>query len=193
MTTSPAPAVEPVHILGISGSLRKGSYNTALLRAAAEMLPEAVTLSIADLSPIPLYNQDLMTDRFPEPVEELRGRIAQADALLFATPEYNYSLPAVLKNAVDWASRPPSQPLAGKPAAIMGASPGMLGTARSQMHLRQVFVFVDVHPINKPEVLVARAHEKFDADGKLTDEATRKHVRQLLESLVAWTRRLRGR
>jgi chromate reductase len=134
-----------------------------------------------------------MTDRFPEPVEEQRGRIAQADALLFATPEYNYSLPAALKNAIDWASRPPNQPLAGKPAAIMGASPGMLGTGRSQMHLRQVFVFVDVHPINKPEVLVARAHEKFDAEGRLTDEATRKHVRQLVEALVAWTRLLRGR
>lgn len=191
--TTPESAPAPVHVLGISGSLRKGSLNTALLRAAAELLPPAMTLSIADISAIPVFNSDLMTDGFPAPVEDLRRRIAEADAILFSSPEYNFSISSPLKNAIDWASRPPNQPLAAKPAAIMGASPSGLGTGRAQMHLRQVFVFLDVHPVNKPEVLVSRAHEKFDAEGRLTDEPTRKIVGELLVSLEAWTRRLRGR
>jgi chromate reductase len=193
MTTS-ENSLAPIKVLGLPGSLRKGSFNAALLRVAAEVLPPSITLEVADLSAVPLFNQDLLTaGGFPEPVAELRRRVAEADALLFATPEYNYSIPAVLKNAIDWVSRPPNQPFSGKPAAIMGASMGGFGTVKAQMHLRQVFVFLDIHPLNKPEVLVSRAHEKFDAEGKLTDEPTRKGVHDLLVSLEAWTRRLRGR
>lgn len=193
MTTAPSSPADPVRILGLCGSLRKGSFNAALLRAAAELLPEGTTLSVTDLAPIPMFNQDLIADGYPEPVEALRRSIAEADALLIATPEHNFSIPAALKNAIDWASRGADQPCAGKPAAIMGASPGMLGTGRCQMHLRQVLVFLDVHPLNKPEVLVARAHEKIDAEGRVTDERTREAIRSLLEALVGWTRRLRGR
>jgi len=192
MTTA-TPAAAPVHILGMSGSLRRASYNSALLRAAAELLPASATLSTIDLAPLPMFNQDLITDRFPEVVEAMRQRMAQADALLVVTPEYNFSIPAVLKNAIDWASRAPNPPLTDKPAAIMGASMGMLGTARSQMHLRQVFVFLNVHVINKPEVLIGRAQDRFDAEGRLVDEPTRKLVREQLEALVTWTRRLQGR
>jgi chromate reductase len=181
-----------IRVLGISGSLRKGSYNTGLLRAAGELLPDGMTLDTFDLSDIPLYNEDVRAQGYPPPVEELRSRIAGADALLIATPEYNYSIPGVLKNAIDWASRPPNQPMHGKPVAIMGATPGNGGTGRAQMALRQVFVFVNLIPVNKPEVLVGRANEKFDAEGRLTDEPTRKFIRELLESLADLTRKLGG-
>ncbi len=184
---------DPIHVLGFSGSLRRGSYNTALLRAAAELLPEGMTLETFDLAPIPLYNEDVRAAGYPEPVQEFRKRIATADALLIATPEYNYSIPGVLKNALDWASRLPNPPLWGKPVAIMGASDGMFGTARAQMQLRQVCVTTNMLPINKPEVLVARAQDKFDANGRLVDETTRRFLRELLEALAAWTRRLQGR
>jgi len=123
---------------------------------------------VADISAIPPYNEDVRAKGFPPAVESLRRQIAAADALLFATPEYNFSMAGVLKNAIDWASRPPDQPFAGKPVAMMGASVGMLGTARAQYHLRQVCVYLDMHPINKPEVLIAAAHTKFDAEGKDT-------------------------
>jgi chromate reductase len=182
----------PVHVLGFAGSLRKASFNAGLLRAARELLPDGMTIESFDLSDIPLYNGDVEALGFPEPVQRFRERIAAADALLIATPEYNYSIPGVLKNAIDWASRPPDQPMNGKPVALMGASPGMLGTARSQYHLRQVCVFLNMHPLNKPEVLVAKAHERFDAEVRLTDESTRQLVRKLLESLADWTRRLRA-
>lgn len=182
-----------IRVLGISGSLRKGSYNTGLLHAAAELLPEGMTLEVADISSIPLYNQDVNAQGYPPVVQAFRDQIAAADALLFATPEYNYSIPGVLKNAIDWASRPPNQPLASKPAAIMGASPGGFGTVRAQGHLRQVFVFTNTLAIQKPEVMVSRAHEKFDAEGRLTDEPSRKAIRDLLEALAAWTLRLAPR
>jgi len=133
-----------VHVLGISGSLRKASYNTALLRPASELLPRGMTLEVFDLSSIPLYNDDVRALGFPKPVQEFRSRIAAADALLIATPEYNFSIPGVLKNAIDWASRPPDPPLDGKPLAIMGASTGNFGTVRAQMHLRQVCVDIPV-------------------------------------------------
>jgi chromate reductase len=157
------------------------------------MLPDGATLEIFDLAPIPLYNQDLTEGgNIPESVQRFKARIAAADALLIATPEYNYSIPGVLKNALDWASRPPKDsPFDDKPLAIMGAGGG-LGTGRAQYHLRQVAVFLNLLPLNKPEVLVQRAWEKFDAQGHLTDEPTRQQVRALLEALVAWTRRLRG-
>jgi len=180
-----------VRLLGVSGSLRKGSYNTALLRAASELLPEGMTLEIFDLSSIPLYNDDVRALGFPKPVQEFRDRIAAAHALLIATPEYNFSIPGVLKNAIDWASRPPDPPLNGRPVGIMGASTGNFGTVRAQMHLRQVCVFCNMFPLNKPEVLVMRAKEKFDGNGRLIDETARGFIRDMLLALADWTRRLR--
>jgi chromate reductase, NAD(P)H dehydrogenase (quinone) len=182
---------EPIRILGFSGSLRKGSYNTALLRAAGGLIPEGTTLETFDLSSIPPYNEDVRQTGFPDSVRDFRDRINAADALLVATPEYNYSIPGVLKNALDWASRPPDPPLFGKPAAIMGASTGNFGTVRAQLHLRQVLVTLNMLPVNKPEVLVGHAKDKFNTEGRLTDEITRGFVRDLLEALVDWTKRIR--
>lgn len=184
--------IDPLHILGISGSLRKKSYNTAALRAAQTLLPQGATLDIFDWSAIPIYNEDVHEQGFPAPVQAFRDRIAAADALLIVTPEYNYSIPGPLKNAIDWASRPPSQPFDGKPIAIMGASPGMLGTARCQYHLRQCFVFLNGMVLNRPEVMISAAHTKFDEDGNLNDSATAEHIQKLLEALVDWTWHLRA-
>lgn len=181
----------PLHILGISGSLRKNSLNSAALRAAGDLLPEGVTMEIFDLSAIPIYNDDVREQGYPSAVQALRDKIAAADAVLIATPEYNYSIPGVLKNAIDWASRPPSQPFDGKPIGIMGASPGVLGTARAQYHLRQVFVFMNGMVLNRPEVMIGGANTKFDAEGKLTDAATREFLQKFLVSLAAWTRRMK--
>ncbi len=183
---------KPIHVLGIAGSLRKASYNRALLRAAQELASEGMTIEIFDLLPIPMFNEDVEREGMPEPVARLRESIAAADALLIVTPEYNKSIPAPLKNALDWASRSPNSPLNGKPVAITGASPGIMGTAWSQHHLRQVCVNVNLLPVNKPEVFVSRAHEKFDSEGSLTDEMTRKLLAELLASLANWTKRLRG-
>jgi chromate reductase, NAD(P)H dehydrogenase (quinone) len=181
-----------VHVLGFSGSLRKESFNTALLRAASQLLPADLTLETFDLAAIPLYNGDVEAAGFPEPVMQFKQQIAAADALLIVTPEYNYSIPGVLKNAIDWASRPPREsPLNGKPVAFMGAG-GLLGTARAQYHLRQVCVFTNMLPVNRPEVFVMHASEKFDAAGNLTDDLTRQLIRALLVSLADWTRHLRG-
>ena len=182
---------DSIHVLGFSGSLRKGSYNTALLAAAADLLPEGMTLETFDLSQIPLYNDDVRAAGYPVSAAAFRDRIAAADAILIVTPEYNFSIPGVLKNALDWASRPPDPPLNGKPTAIMGASTGNFGTVRAQLHLRQVCVFTNMLPINKPEVLVARAHEKFNNQGRLTDEITAGFVRDLMKALADWTLRLR--
>lgn len=179
-----------VHVLGFAGSLRKGSYNRMALRAAMELLPPDMTLDTFDIAPIPPYNEDVKEQGFPPPVQEFRDKIAAADALLIVTPEYNYSVPGVLKNAIDWASRPPQQPLDGKPLAIMGASPGMLGTARAQYHLRQTCVFVNMLPLNRPEVMISQCQDRFDATGRLTDEKTRQFVAQLLVGLRDWTRQL---
>lgn len=176
-----------IRVLGVSGSLRKASYNTALLRAAAGLLPEGMTLEVFDIAPIPLYNQDVEDAGLPESVKRFRERIAAADALLIATPEYNYMVPGVLKNALDWASRPPDVPLLRKPVAIMGASNGGFGTVRAQLHLRQFFVTMNMRPIQKPEVLVSRAQDKIDASGRLTDEKTSVSIRALLEALAEWT------
>ena len=183
MTTS-------IHVLGFAGSLRKGSYNRAILRAAAELAPAGMSLETFDLSPIPLYNADVEAMGEPEPVQRFKERIAAADALLIATPEYNYSIPGVLKNALDWASRPSKgSPVNGKPVAIMGAG-GMFGTVRAQQHLRLIAVHNDMHVLNKPEVYISRPWEKFDDDGHLADEPTRERIRALLEALAAWTRQL---
>jgi chromate reductase, NAD(P)H dehydrogenase (quinone) len=178
-------------VLGFAGSLRTGSYNKALLHASANFIPEDVNLEIFDIDGIPAFNQDI-ENNMPNKVKDFKSKIREADAILIATPEYNYSVPGVLKNAIDWASRPyGDNPFDGKPVAIMSASIGMLGGARAQYHLRQIFVFLNMFPINGPEVIVPFAQDKFDAHGKLIDENTQKFLRQLLQNLVNWTRRLR--
>jgi len=180
-----------VSIFGFAGSLRKGSYNRAMLRAAAELLPEGARLEVFELDEIPPFNQDL-EKKMPEIVKEFKAKIRAADAILIATPEHNYSVPGVLKNAIDWASRPyGDNSFEGKPVAIMSASTGMLGGVRAQYHLRQTFVFLDMQPVNRPEVIVTFAGQKIDEQGRLTDETTRKIVKQLLEALVVWTKRLK--
>ncbi len=181
-----------VKILGFAGSLRKDSYNRSLLRAALELMPKDAELEIFDLDGIPPFNQDL-ENQPSEKVKEFKAKIRAADAVLIATPEYNYSIPGVLKNAIDCASRPyGDNAFEHKPVAIMGASIGMAGSARAQYHLRQCFVFLTCFALNQPEVMVPFAQEKIDKDGKVTDQKTRERIRELLESLVAWTRRLRG-
>jgi len=178
-------------VLGISGSLRRGSYNSAALRAARQLAPAGMRIDIADIGSFPLYNDDARVEHgYPAAVAEFRRQLAEADAVLFVTPEYNYSVPGVLKNAIDWGSRPPDQPFNGKPVAIMGAATGMIGSARAQYHLRQTMVFLNAFALNKPEVMIASAASKFDEQGNLTDEATRGFIKQLLESLADWTRRL---
>lgn len=181
-----------LQIFAFCGSLRKSSYNRMLMRAAEELAPEGVSFDSFDIGRLPLYNEDVRSQGFPPPVEELREKIRAADALLFVTPEYNYSVPGVLKNAIDWASRPPDQPFSGKPAAIMGASPSKLGSARAQYHLRQSCVYLNIYLVNQPEVIVAASNNKFDADGRLMDEPTRKLVAELVQMLVNWTARLKG-
>jgi chromate reductase, NAD(P)H dehydrogenase (quinone) len=183
--------MEPITtILGIAGSLRRASYNRATLRAAQPLVPEGATLEIFELDGIPGFNQDDEAHP-PTKVVELKARVRAADAILFVTPEYNYSVPGVLKNAIDWASRPyGDNAWNGKPVAVMGASVGMLGTARAQYHLRQVFVFLNMYPINQPEVMIAQAAERFDAAGSLLDTHAQDLIRQLLRHLVAWSRLL---
>jgi chromate reductase len=181
----------PVTLLGFAGSLRKVSYNKAILRAAVELAPKDAKVEIFELEGIIPFNQDLET-QMPEKVKEFKAKIRAADAILISTPEYNYSIPGVLKNAIDWASRPYSDnSFEGKPVAVMSASTGMLGGARAQYHLRQVFVFLNMYPINKPEVIVTFAPQKIDKDGRVIDETTRKFIGELLENLVALTRKLR--
>jgi len=181
---------ERIRVLGFGGSLRKGSYNKALLRAALEMTPPAAEMKLFEIEEIPIFNQDMEKDP-PRIVKDLKAQIRIADAILIVTPEYNYSVPGFLKNAIDYASRPyGDNAFAGKPVAIMGASIGNQGTARAQYHLRQSCVFLDMYPLNQPEVMVSFAQDKFDQNGRLTDPKTREKVKELLESLVAWTRRL---
>lgn len=180
-----------VRILGIAGSLRKGSYNRAALRAAQGLVPIDAVLTTFELDDIPLYNQDLDAN-MPKSVLDMKEKIRLADAILFVTPEYNYSVPGVLKNAIDWASRPRGgSSWDGKPAAIMGASPGMFGSARAQYHLRQTLVTLNMFTLNRPEVLISNAADKFDNDGNLTDVKTQEKIRELLEALVKWTMKLR--
>ncbi len=180
-----------VSILGFAGSLRKGSYNKALLRAALEMVPSDAELKVFEIEGMPLFNQDLEANP-PQIVKDFKAQIRRADAILIVTPEYNYSMPGVLKNAIDNASRPyGDNAFAGKPVAMMGASVGMLGTARAQYHLRQSCVFLDMHPLNQPEVMVPFAQDKVDQSGRVTDPKTREKIKELLEALVAWTRKLK--
>ena len=179
-----------MRILGISGSLRKESFNTRLLRTAISLAPDGVTIEEFDIAPIPLYNEDVRAAGFPPAVQQFREAIRGADALLFATPEYNYSLPGVLKNAIDWASRPPDQPFTEKPAAVMGATTGLNGTVRAQLHLRQILIGCNALFVNRPEVAIRGAADRFDATG-LTDEKGREQVKLLVAALAEWTNRIR--
>ena len=181
------------YVVGIAGSLRRGSFNRALLAAAQELAPATLRITARDLSTIPLYNADLEENGLPGPVVQLRDAVREADAVLFVTPEYNHGMSGVLKNAVDWLSRPPrASALYGKPAAIMGATPGMVGTARAQDQLRQAFIFTNTYAMIQPEVLVSRAHEKFDKAGRLTDESTRSFLGKFLERFEIWIGKFRG-
>ncbi len=180
-----------IKILAFAGSLRKGSYNKALIRAAIEVAPTNMLIEVYDLEGIPPFNQDF-EDLPPSIVVQFKQKIREADALLIATPEYNYSVSGVLKNALDCASRPKKDnPLEGKPVAIMSASTGLLGGARAQYHLRQTFVFLNMHPINQPEVMLSRAQDNIDANGRVTNEQTRQLIRRLLVELAQWTTKLK--
>ncbi len=173
-----------INILGFAGSLRQKSFNRALLRNCLELLPPDTTLEIFELDGIPPFNQDIESV-VPQPVIEFKQKIKASDALLIVTPEYNYSVPGVLKNAIDWASRPSgNNSFQGKNAAIMSVSTGMLGGSRAQYHLRQSLVYLDMRPLNKPEVFVTFAAQKFDEQGKFTDESGRELIRVLLKTLV---------
>jgi chromate reductase len=179
---------DTVRILGIAGSLRRQSYNRSALQAAVELAPDGIEMTTFELDGIPGFNQDEEREP-PQKVVELKQAIRTADALLFVTPEYNYSIPGVLKNAIDWASRPyGDSAFAGKVAAIMGASIGGIATARAQYHLRQCFVFLDVPVVNQPEVMIGNAADRFDADGRLKDEKTREFIGQLLQNLAKLAR-----
>lgn len=184
---------KPIKVLAISGSLREGSFNTNALKAAVELAPEGMEIEIfKGLGELPPFNQDSEKDP-PAIVTELKKKIREADAILFSTPEYNYSIPGVLKNAIDWGSRPYGDSAwDGKPAAIMGASGGAIATARAQYDLRKMMVFLNMFPINRPEVMIGTASDKFDESGKLTDEATRGFIKKMLTALADWTRKLGG-
>jgi chromate reductase len=183
---------DQLSILAISGSLRRNSYNTALLRAAQDVAPPNLPVEIFDLSHVPLYNEDVRRTHLPQAVADLRAALKTADGVLFATPEYNYSVPGVLKNAIDWASRPPEQPFDGKPVAIMGVSPSAMGTSRAQYHLRQIMVCLNAYVMPKPEVIIPHASERFDIDGRLVDETTRESIRKQLDAFAAFIRRVRA-
>jgi chromate reductase len=180
-----------ISILAFGGSLRKGSYNKALLRAALELVPGDAQMEVFDIAAIPSFNQDLEQNP-PQVVKDFKAKIKAADAILIVTPEYNYSIPGFLKNAIDSASRPyGDNAFDAKPVAFMGASVGMLGTARAQYHLRQSCVWLNMYPMNSPEVMVPFAQEKVDQSGRLTDEETQEKIKELLQALVVWARRFK--
>ena len=175
-----------IQLVGMSGSLRRGSYNTMLLKAAAQLLPTDVSMEIISIEDIPLYNADLdlpAAKQRPQVVEHFRKMLTDADGILISSPEYNYSIPGGLKNAIDWASRGEDSPLLRKPVAVIGATTGLWGTARMQLSFHNVFLFLDMKPVYKPEVLVAQAEKKFDKNGNLTDEMAKKLIKQKLEAL----------
>lgn len=179
-----------LHVLGISGSLRNGSYNTQLLYEASRLMPSDMAFERFDLSDIPLYNDDVRMAGYPAAVVEFREKIEAADALLIATPEYNGSISGVLKNALDWASRPPSPPVNGKPVAILGATTGHYGTSKAQLHLRTVCSSLNMHAVNRPKVLISRAQDAFNAQGRLVDDAARHYLSDLMQALADWIQRL---
>jgi chromate reductase len=184
---------QSIEVLGIAGSLRRDSYNKALLRTAQQLTPARMMIKIYEgLGSIPPYNTDVEVEAYPEVVNDLKRRIYAADGILIVTPEYNYGLPGVLKNAIDWASRPYGDSAwEGKPLAIMGASPGQGGTVRAQLQLRQAAIFLNMFPLNRPEVLVGAADTRFDTSLNLTDEVTRKFIGDELEAFAQWIERLR--
>ena len=178
-------------ILGICGSLRKNSFNMHALRACSELMPEGMTMQIAEIGDIPLFNQDVYDAGLPAPAKRFRDQVAAADGLLIASPEYNFSLSGALKNAIDWGSRPPNQVFLEKPIAIFSATGGPLGGARVQYDLRRILGQLVAHVQPKPEVFIGAAQTKFDAQGKLTDETTRKFLTDLLVGLKAWIIRMK--
>jgi chromate reductase len=182
----------PIKLLGISGSLRKQSYNSGALRAIPSLLPDGMTFEVAELADVPFYNADVEQTGFPDAVKVFRARVASADAFIFAVPEYNFSLPGVLKNALEWLSRPPNSPVNGKPCAVFGASVSPLGTARGQFHFRHVCVSLNMLAVNVPHVDITNAKTKFDAQSQLTDTASLDALRQQLEELKTLTLRLRA-
>jgi chromate reductase len=183
---------ETVKILGIAGSLRRESYNRSALRAAIELAPEVAKIETFELNEIPPFNQDEEYDPHPS-VTEFKRRIRESDAVLIVTPEYNYSIPGVLKNAMDWASRPyGDNSWDGKPVAIIGASLGVFGAVRAQYHLRQTFVNLNILTVNQPEVMIGSAHERFDEEGNLNDETTKKLIRELLQNLINLSRSIKN-
>lgn len=183
--------VQNLNVLALSGSLRKGSYNTLTIRAAQELAPPGMRIELYDYTDIPFYNDDVRLAGYPPPVQRFRASIAAADAILLASPEYNYSISGVLKNAIDWASRAPDMPFDGKTAAIMGASGGVLGTARAHYDIRKILVGLNVYVVNLPAVFIGGSAQKFTADGKLTDQTARDLIKELLENLRDLTLKLR--
>ncbi len=180
----------PLRIIGLAGSLRAESYNRALLRAAQQLAPDGMNIEIFDLIDVPIYNGDVEALGDPVAVAALKQAIRNADGVLMATPEYNHGVPAVMKNAVDWTSRPPGHPPLGeKPVGIIGASPGITGSARGQSQLRQAFEFTNSFCMPQPELLVFRAHEKFDPAGRLSDEGTAQRLAKYLGAFAQWVSR----
>lgn len=179
-----------LRVLAIAGSLRQGSFNRGLIRAVQELAPKEMEIEVFDLIDVPLFNEDVEAEGDPEPVAAFKDAIAGADLVLISTPEYNHGVPGVMKNAIDWASRPPGgAPLNGKAVGLIGASPGMTGSARGQSQLRQAFEFTNSYCMPQPEVLVFQAHTKFDEQGRLTDAKTRQVLERYLVALLAWGRR----
>ena len=179
-------------LLGVSGSLRKQSYNSGALRAISSVLPAGVTLEIADIAQLPFFNTDVEQVGLPETVKKFRAEVAAADALIFAVPEYNFSLTGALKSALEWLSRPPNPPVNAKPCAIFGASVSPLGTARGQFHFRHVAVSLNMHMVNVPHVDITNAKSKFDEQSQLSDAASLDSLKQLVSELQALTKRLRA-
>ena len=184
-----------IHFVALSGSLRRGSYNTLLLRNMQEWLPEGITMQTLSYADLPFYNADLDTPQAkqrPASVDRFREGLAAGDALVIVSPEYNYSIPGPLKNAIDWASRGEDSPLLRKPVAVMGATPGMWGTVRMQLAFQSVFLFLDMKPVLKPEVLIAQCASKYDEHGHFLDEMGKKIVVQKLEALKALAQQVSG-
>lgn len=183
---------DKLHIVAMLGSLRRESFNKIVLQTAIELCPSTAYVDVADIGPLPLFNGD-MEESMPQVVTDFKTKVASADAIIFVTPEYNYSIPGVLKNAIDWCSRPvTNNVLDSKPVSIMSASPGMMGGSRAQYHLRQCFVFLNMFPINRPEVIINNVQEKI-SEGKISDQKTIDKITEQLNALIAWTKRLKER
>ena len=185
-------ATSTLRIAGLCGSLRAQSYNMMALKAAGALMPEGMQLDIAPIGDLPLYDADVQAKGFPDAVTRLASALRAADAVLIASPEYNFSVPGVLKNAIDWVSRVEKQPFDDKPVAILGASMGPLGTARMQYDLRKIMLFLNANVLVKPEIFIGTAQTKFGADGQLADEATRKFIGQQMQALRTWALRING-